>query len=341
MSNRPFVIPVFLSHMGCPHRCVFCNQHAITGRVGERIVPTWVADRIERFLAFKTAARTCAEVAFYGGNFLGLAADHRESLLAVAQSFIDAHRVDGIRFSTRPDTITPCTLQQLAPYRVTTIEMGVQSLDDGVLAASRRGHTAEDVRRAAEMLQGWGGRIGVQLMPGLPGDTLSSILETAKGVAALGPDFVRIYPTVVIRGTVLEAWYRSGRFQPLSLKAAVDVAKQLYIYFQSRGISVVRMGLHPDEALLEGGNVVAGPFHPAFGHLVHAAVFLDRIVEHVETVDGVSKRISLQVHPSDLSRAVGDRRNNIQQVKARFDLEGLTVTTDSALPPGQIRVQPV
>ncbi len=327
-TGKPFVIPLFIPHMGCPNRCVFCDQNTIVGGGQERLLPSEAAEEILRFLKFKKEDRSWSEIAFYGGNFLGLPIDYRNALLAVAQRFVDGGRIDGIRFSTRPDTISEASLQGLGPYRITTIELGVQSLDDHVLAASRRGHTAADSRRAVAVLKAWGGNIGLQIMPGLPGDTPGSIEKTGRGIVELTPRFVRIYPTVVVKGTTLAGWYRSGRFRPLSLDAAVTQVKALYNLFEGQGISVIRMGLQGSNDLVKPGSLVAGPYHPAFGHLVYSALFLDRMVDRFEAMGALPKRLNVRVNPRDVARAVGERRQNIRFLKDRFRLEDVTVISD-------------
>jgi histone acetyltransferase (RNA polymerase elongator complex component) len=338
MRARPFIIPIFIPNMGCPHRCVFCDQTSITGHRDGRISSEEVRKRISEFLNLKTKHRDPTEVAFYGGNFLGLPTSYRQSLLDEAQGFVEKGLVHGTRFSTRPDTVTRDALQALGSYTVSVVEVGAQSMDDTVLSLSRRGHTAEDTRRAVTLLKDHGLKTGLQIMPGLPGDTLESIIETGQSVAELKPDFVRIYPAIVVRNTVLEKWYASGRFKPLSLTDAVEVTKRLYLLFETRGISVIRMGLHATGSLLEKGAVVAGPFHPAFGHLVHSAIFLDLAARELQMRETLSKRVTLSVHPHNVSRLRGLKNDNMKELIQRFHLEELQVLPDPALPKHALKV---
>ena len=338
VRHRPLIIPVFIAHMGCPHRCVFCDQTAITGHGNGRISPQQVREQVSEFLSLEVRDRGPVEVAFYGGNFLGLPTAYRKSLLDAAQGFVEDEAVSGIRFSTRPDTVYDETLQSLSPYTVRVVEVGAQSMDDTVLALSRRGHTADDTKKAVEALKASGLSTGVQLMPGLPGDTFESMLETGRRVADMNPDFVRIYPTVVVKNTVLEKWYRSGEFKPLSLSQAVEVTKKLFLLFQTRRIRVIRMGLQTTESLQEPGTVVAGPFHPAFGHLVHSAVFLDRAAQALEEERPESRRIALSVHPRDVPRLKGLKGENIRELVERFQLEELQVCPDPVLSKNTLRV---
>ncbi|MDY6950798.1 MAG: radical SAM protein [Thermodesulfobacteriota bacterium] len=338
MKPRPFIVPLFIPHRGCPHRCVFCNQTSITGLkdgIGSR---QEVRDRIRAFLAFRKAHRGTTEVAFYGGNFLGLPRDYRNLLLEEAQGFVERGQLDGIRFSTRPDTVTAHTLEEVAPYSVTTIEVGAQSMNDTVLALSRRGHTGADTERAVAILRACHMQVGLQIMPGLPGATPETILETGLQVAALRPDFVRIYPTVVVTNTVLEKWYQSGRFTPLSLPEAVALTKRLYRLFTDAHIVVIRMGLQPSSSLRARGQVVAGPFHPAFGHLVHSAHFLDLATEALASEKRLPRRVTVKVHPPDVPKLVGQKRENIKRLVARFHLERLQVLPDETVAENTVEV---
>jgi histone acetyltransferase (RNA polymerase elongator complex component) len=278
------------------------------------------------------------EVAFYGGTFLGLARPYRESLLKLAQGFVQEGRVDGIRFSTRPDSVDGPSLAHIATYAVRTVEVGAQSMDDKVLALSGRGHTARDTQDAVKRLKAQGLKVGIQIMPGLPGATRAAILETGQRVADLKPDFVRIYPTVVVKNTVLEKWYRAGAFRPLGLTEAVDVTKELYLLFHDASIEVIRMGLHPSSSLLQEGNVVAGPFHPAFGHLVLSAVLFDRAARELAFQPKPGKRICLKVSPQDVPRLLGHKKENIDRLMERFDLEEIKVLGDPCVTGGEVKV---
>jgi histone acetyltransferase (RNA polymerase elongator complex component) len=338
MKPRPFIVPLFIPHRGCPHRCVFCNQTSITGLQDGFHSKEEVRERITAFLGFRGKQRGATEVAFYGGSFLGLPKTYRKLLLEEAQSFVEKGLVDGIRFSTRPDTVTTAALRELAPYTICTIEVGAQSMNDAVLAVSQRGHTGADTRRAVEILKTCDVQVGLQLMPGLPGATRESILDTGRQVAALRPDFVRIYPTVVVKDTVLAKWHRSGRFAPLSLSQAVDLTKRLYVIFANAYIPVIRMGLQPSSSLRARGQVVAGPFHPAFGHLVHSALFLDLATEALASEKDLSRKVALKVHPSDVPKLVGQKRENIRHLAARFHLDSLQVLPDKRVRENTVEV---
>jgi len=209
------------------------------------------------------------EVAFYGGSFTGLDAPLQERLLGAVYPFIAAGEIDAVRVSTRPDMISRDGVELLKEYSVKTVELGVQSMDDGVLRQSGRGHSANDTVRAVGVLEQAGMATGLQMMPGLPGDRSETILATAGEMVRLGPAFVRIYPTLVVRGTPLETMYGRGDYRPWSLEAMRLVCVKVMSIFKEADIPVIRVGLQPTAEL--EASIVAGPYHPAFRQLLDAS----------------------------------------------------------------------
>jgi len=336
-SHKPFIIPIFLPHAGCPHRCVFCDQSSITGVPSKR-PPKDIRAQIEAFLTFKTARRKRVQIAFFGGNFLGMPADIIKRLLAEAAEYVTTGRVNSIRFSTRPDTIDLQRLDWIKDFPVKTIELGVQSMDEQVLSTTRRGHGAAETEKAIEHLKKLNYEIGVQLMVGLPEDTPERAIASALQVARLKPDFIRIYPTVVLAGSPLAAWYRKGNYVPLSLEEAVRQVKNLYLLFKKKNIAVIRMGLQASEDLEKGSRVLAGPYHPAFGHLVYSEISLDLAVAQIESSALNTDSISIRVNSRDVSKLRGLRNRNIEILKKKFNFETVLLKADDTLAQDQIIV---
>ncbi len=333
--RKPFVIPVFIPFSGCPHRCLFCNQKAIAG-VDKPPPAAALKDIIRRFLPYNRQQRRPVQAAFYGGNFLGLPAPGVSALLDQAQWFVDQGLIDSIRFSTRPDTIRPDTMDLISGYAVRTVELGVQSMNDDVLSLSRRGHTAGQSREALGLLKQRGLETGVQIMTGLPGDDGGPSRQTARILAGLAPDFVRIYPTVVISGSELADWYKNGRYKPAPLEDAVCLTADIYRIFQQHHIPVIRMGLQPTEELNNGATVLAGPYHPAFGHLVLSRLYLEKIIDVIDADVKTAGELTLAVHPKEISRFRGLRNSNIQYLKKNYKFQAIRIIADDALAPGQI-----
>jgi histone acetyltransferase (RNA polymerase elongator complex component) len=275
------------------------------------------------------------QVAFYGGSFTALPLEVQQAYLEPVQRFIDSGRVAGIRLSTRPDGINADVLALLKRYHVGTVELGVQSMDDDVLLLSGRGHTAADTVHAVRLLREQGFTIGLQLMPGLPGDKAETFQATVDRIVGLKPDFVRIYPALVIRDTPLAVLYETGRYAPLPLDAAITLCRDALDRFEEAGIEVIRIGLQATDELAAPGTIIAGPFHPAFRQLVESSRFLGKMEQRLPPGTG-SGPVTFRVNPADLSTAIGQNRANIHAISDRHGLDALIVP-DPAVPRGAVR----
>jgi len=338
VKQGPLVIPVFIPQEGCPHRCVYCDQGSITGVTRPDWSPAALRRYVEGFLARNR--HPSVEVAFYGGSFTLLPEARQALYLEAVQALLHEGRVHSLRLSTRPDAISEVNLRALRPMGVKTVELGAQSLSDRVLAASGRGHSSEDIRGAGARLRDHGFRVGLQLMPGLPADDRSAFLKTVEGSIALRPDFVRLYPTVVLAGTSLERLYRRGAYRPLPLTDAVDWCKEAALRFTRAGIPLVRMGLQTSPSLERPGVIVAGPHHPAFGQLVKSALWYDRISPELAKVSSISSPPVIYLHPYSLADARGHRNGNIERWLEEFRFASLRTVADPEVPLGEFRLAP-
>lgn len=302
------IVPFFISHRGCPHRCVFCDQEKISGADGALPSAGRILDTIQEYR--RTSGRPVVEVAFFGGSFTSLPQSSQESLLLPLQPLLATGEVRSVRMSTRPDSLDSERAGFLRSMGVRTVEIGIQSMDDGVLSLAARGHDAAAVERAFVCLREQGLTVGAQLMPGLPGDTAQKSLDSLMRVLEMAPEFIRIYPALVISGTGLAQLYERGEYQPLSLAQAVTLCKIMLHRSLLRGIPVIRMGLQPTDELRKAGTILAGPWHPAFRQLVEAELFYD-LVSHVlgeQASGGVSATVLC--NPSRVSDVVGQSRAN-------------------------------
>ncbi|MFU8768412.1 MAG: elongator complex protein 3 [Desulfotignum sp.] len=337
MTVSPLVIPIFIPHSGCPHQCAFCDQKAITGESSVLPDALRVAEIIGRYLG-QASRRTRVEVAFFGGNFLGLATGQILALMESVRPFLDSGTVHGIRFSTRPDTVTRERLALIEPFPVCLVELGVQTMADPVLKKVNRGHTRGDTLRAMVLLREQGLAAGVQIMAGLPGDTSDGLVSTAQILSALKPLTARIYPVLVLKNTLLARWYQDGTYQPLDLDSAVDLTCQAYRIFTRAGVTVIRMGLLTSQ--MDDQAVLAGPRHPAFGHLVLCRDMYLKALEKITDLGAgpESGKITLQVHPFQMSRMHGDKNGNLLQLKAAFPGYAFHVAPDPATAPDQVKI---
>ena len=331
-AGRPLIVPIFIPHMGCPHRCIFCSQHTITGKAATAPTGDQIQQEVCRFLKYGRRPPSTTQISFFGGNFLGLDKDSILSLLETAVHFVHAKKVDSIRFSTRPDTVDEKTLDLLDGYPVSTVELGVQSMNDRILEIAGRGHRATDTVAAASLLKERGYQLGLQMMVGLPTDNDDGAMQTAHLMIALRPDFVRIYPTLVLKDSPLAGWFNSGRYLPMPLARCVSLVKRLYLLFKSHHVPVIRMGLQASDGLTGDGNLLAGPYHPAFGHLVHGEIALDAISSALDKMETRPNPLTITTHPSMVSRVQGLNRRNIRHLKQTFALKKITLHQDMHLP---------
>lgn len=328
---KHYNIPVFVPHLGCPHDCVFCSQKKITG-VSDVMTPERAKSVIDDFIAnVKPSGYT--EIAFFGGSFTAIPEDERRALLSVASEYIKNGIVDGIRLSTRPDCISDKILKELKDYGVTAIELGVQSMDDEVLIKSGRGHFASHVREAVSLIRQYPFELGLQMMTGLPGDTYEKSLKTAREIAELKPDTVRVYPTLVIRETALCAMLEEGSYKPFSLEETVELLAEVKQIFDNAGIRIIRMGLQTTDEISPGAAVVGGPYHPAIGELAENRMFYKKLCRMVKDV--TENEVTILCNPSEVSKVIGHKRSNARKIFDEYKIK-IKLCPDEKIPSGEL-----
>lgn len=322
-------IAIFIPHLACENECVFCNQKRIAGTVN---CPT--PNQIEEFLENVKPNRN-AEIAFFGGSFTGLDEQEMIGYLKIANKFIVNGKFGGIRLSTRPDYINENILNTLKEYGVTTIELGAQSMVDSVLKASKRGHNSIDIINASNLIKSFGFELVLQMMTGMYLDNNDGVIYTAEKIAALKPTAVRIYPTIVVKETELETLFHNGSYQPQSLDEAVEISSKLLLFFEKKGIKVIRLGLHSDEGLTNG-SIVAGPYHPAFRELCESKIFYD-IIEDKLPLN--KKEITIFVPKGSVSKVIGQKRENSNKLKDKYNFENIYIKEDESLQNRNLRIE--
>lgn len=320
-------ISIFVPHIGCPQKCSFCNQNTITGQT-KAPAPQNVVDTVETALKSNKDNQYEYEIAFFGGSFTAIDREYMVSLLEAAHPYVENGSVTGIRISTRPDYIDKDVLSLLKKYGVTAIELGAQSMSNTVLKNNFRGHTADDVRKAANMIRKNGFELGLQMMTGLYTSNRGLDVATAREFVKLKPKTVRIYPTVVLKGTYLATLFETGKYTPPSLKKTIALCAELVAFFEEHDIEVIRVGLHSSKDIKD--NMLAGGYHECLGELVVSRMMFNRIMQ---TPPGEHE---VYINEKSISKLLGNKRSNINTLRE----EGykLTIKYNNALKPNELRI---
>ncbi|MDU2197253.1 MAG: radical SAM protein [Peptostreptococcaceae bacterium] len=319
------IIPIFVPHRGCPHDCIFCNQKKITG-VSTEVTSEDVRNIIEEYLP-TIDNDASVEVAFFGGSFTAIDEDIQNDLLEVAKEYVEKGLIQDIRMSTRPDCISEDILNRLKEYKVSIIELGVQSMDKNVLIDSVRGHDTEEVIKSAKLIKESGIKLGLQMMVGLPSDTEKKCIATARKFIELKPDCVRIYPTLVVKDTGLEVLLNKGEYKPFTLEQSIQIVKKLLALFYVNNINVIRVGLQATEDIQVGKAVVDGPHHPAFRELAESEMIKDYLI-YIAKKYNIEKYITVKTNKKNVSKIIGNKKSNSTYMKNKLKINLKTKEED-------------
>jgi histone acetyltransferase (RNA polymerase elongator complex component) len=331
MAARNHIVPIFLPHWGCPYQCVYCDQTVIAAHEGLLEIGGLLAEALEKV----PPSAYPVEVAFYGGTFTALPLKTQALLLDQVQEFMALGQVGSIRLSTHPACLEEESLELLAQKGVKTVELGVQSLQLEVLKLSGRDYSPDTVAKGVTLLRRYGFNVGIQLMPGLPGDSREMTLDTVKRVIRLAPDFVRVYPTLVINHTTLAEMWRSGQYTALTLDEGIEWCKEISKLFYEAHIPIIRMGLHATPEL--EAQVLAGPYHPAFKALVDSALTFEKIEALITNYGG---ELVIYCNPREVSKVRGDKNMNISKLMQMFGFSNVRVVADPEMAMQEYQVEP-
>ena len=320
-------IPIFIPHLGCPNNCVFCNQRSISGR--QSFDASEVEGQIEAVLS-TLSEDSEREIAFFGGSFTGIDRGLMIHLLGVAKNYIDEGRVSGIRLSTRPDYIDREILDILSEYGVKTIELGLQSMDEKVLAASKRGHSVRQAEEACALIKEYGFELVGQMMIGLPRSSAESEIYTARRICELGADGARVYPTVVFYNTELCEMAEDGRYIPISEYEALTRTKEALKVFDEYNVPCIRVGLCASENLSDEKEVYGGANHSAVGELAMGEIYFEKICQELgddRLFDG--KTLVIYAAKGATSKVAGQNRRNKIRIFEKYHFNKIKILEKS------------
>lgn len=330
------LIPFFLPGIGCPTKCVFCDQKAQTGVSGVNLEQALLS--LQDLLS---AQNSPFALGIFGGTFTGLPSVWQKRFLEQAKKFRQNNKLLHLRVSTRPDCIDEKTLARLQTGGVDMVELGVQSFSTLVLRKSGRGYDCKQAVKACESVKQQGFELGIQLLPGLPGHNPNLWQEDMAQTINLRPNVVRIYPCVVIRDTPLAAMYGRGEYAPWPLALTVEQTGRAVLQLWEAKIQVIRLGLAAQPDMLT--KLEAGPWHPAFGNMVRSAALLHFLEKRLS---GLAEQVRAIWVPHSLSGELwGHRRANtealarigVTQEKVQFWSEAeIGVELESPKAPGTL-----
>ena len=307
VSKKRTNISIFIPHAGSRHKCSFCDQKTISGSIKAPDAAE-VYELLEEQAPHLAERGMRAEIAFFGGSFTAIERGYMESLLTAAARAVKKFTVyNGIRCSTRPDCVDERIAAVLKRDGVTAVELGAQSMSDEVLKANERGHTAEDVRRASEIIRSNGIELGLQMMTGLYCDTPERCIYTADEFIRLRPATVRIYPTVILKNTRLGELFERGEYKSFSFDETVELCAKLLRKFTEKGVRVIRMGLHASTDVER--DMLGGVYHPALREIVESRIFLEDLKGRLLKMKAGKYRV--YTDPKNLSKAIGQKKSNI------------------------------
>ena len=322
------VYPVFLPLQGCPFRCIYCDQYLITNE-----------DHFDLDKHLEEIANFCKkhhaeekEIAFFGGTFTAFDLTWQQLQFDKLAHFLNDNT--GIRYSTRPDCLTKEDLELANKCGVTTIELGIQDFSDEVLTQSKRGYKQAQAIAACKLVQEYGIKLGIQIMPGLPGFSEQSLAITQNLILELKPEYVRIYPTVVLKGTKLADLYATGEYQPLELEEAIDISAELYEQFTVQKIQVIKIGVQIDTA--DPTAIIAGPYHKAFGELVATKVLIKSLLPQIPAT---SQEVEIITSKYDASKFTGHAHYGLKYLQKLLGNKIIKLSIDTNLDKHIIRLK--
>jgi elongator complex protein 3 len=248
-------VAVMAKPFPCPGKCVYCPSSPEAPKSYTMESPAVLRARSCGFDASKQVeirlgtlaemghARDKIELIVMGGTFLSYPCDYQyqfvkhcyDALNGTSSNSLEEakklnecaeHRCVGLCIETRPDFCGDEEIARMLDFGATRVELGVQSLDDEIHRMTKRGHGVAEIISATRRLRDRGFKVYYHWMPGLPGSTPEHDLELSRQLfddARFRPDGLKLYPTLVVRGSELESWYRDSHYRPYHDNVMIDL----------------------------------------------------------------------------------------------------------------------
>lgn len=243
-------VAVMTKPSGCPGQCIYCPNDTSVPRSYTTASPAvlrgirfdfdpyrQVEARLRMFRVMQHPTEK-VELIVMGGTFLSTPQEYQYGFIkglydalngVESASLEEAMRANETAFSrcvglcveTRPDWCGSIEIARMLDFGVTRVELGVQTIDDSIYRLVKRGHGVQDVALATKSLKDAGFKVHYHWMPGLPGSDAKHDLELSRQLfedERFRPDGMKLYPTLVVKGTELERWFLEGRYRPYDME---------------------------------------------------------------------------------------------------------------------------
>ncbi|MBY8991274.1 MAG: tRNA uridine(34) 5-carboxymethylaminomethyl modification radical SAM/GNAT enzyme Elp3 [Candidatus Lokiarchaeota archaeon] len=254
------VIAIMTEPLPCPGTCIYCPGS--DSQPGEKVAQSYtgrepaamrsIHNNYDSYLQVQSRIKDLEvighdvdkiELIIMGGTFLSTDSNFQENFVKGAYEGIIEKRIEslkeamvlaetskrrivGITIETRPDYCKENDVDRMLKYGTTRVELGIQTVYDDIYNLVRRGHTSADSIKAIRIAKDAGLKINAHIMPNLPGSSIDKDLELFENLFSIPdyrPDMLKIYPTLVIKGTELYDWWRKGKYSPYSDKELISL----------------------------------------------------------------------------------------------------------------------
>jgi len=339
--ENPYLIPFYIPQFGCTSDCIYCNASITSfSDSAELICEDTFNKKISAYIETRKGRGSRVELCFYGGSFNGLSRDKQDFYFNLSLPYLESGAIDNLRVSLVPQKLNEEVIERLKKFKVKHVELGIQSLNDDILAILKRGHSSKDAKAAVKKLKEAGIEVCAHVMIGLPSEDEQRFFESFSELIGLKPHYLRMHPTVVLKGTELAKMYEKGEYKPLDMEDAVKICSRAYLMAIHNRIKVIRMGLQAN-ALLDLNSVIAGPYHPSFGEMVLSYNMYAQACSIIKNQKDIKGKIQIKVAPRAVSRLLGNNRNNIERIKKTFGFSEIEVIQDSSFDLDKIEVKTV
>ncbi len=255
------------------------------------------------------------------GSITGLTKEKIIKLLEDTNHDISNKRFNAIKLSIAPNAVNKGLLAILKKYNVSTIELEVQSTNDYILNRCGYKYKREEIKNAAKLIKRKRYNLSFQVGIGLPDSTKFDELNTARELAKLRPNRIRIYPMIVMKNTQLEKEFQNGRYEPLTVNQAVERCKEVVYEFNRRHIKQISIVKQNELNRSKETEIIAGPYHEEFGQLVTDSIWYDSIVDKIKKFNVKVRQVKIEVNPKELPNITGYKKENAEKLKELYDVD--------------------